>query len=296
MEITISQLTKDYGKFRALDSISLHIPGGMFGLLGPNGAGKTTLLRILTTLLTPTRGQVRIGEFDVVLKPGAVRQRLGYLPQDFGFYRSLTAFEMLDYIGAMKNVPAQQRKEQIQRALAEVHLLEESRQKVGTFSGGMRQRLGIAQALLGDPKLIVVDEPTAGLDPEERIRFRNLLARLAQDRTVLLSTHIVADIEASCTSLAVLNRGGLIFSGTPEILINKARGVVWQVDVSPQEWIKVEARYPVLATRTQNGRLQARLLASASPFSEAQPVEPDLEDGYMAVMKSTKGQKEIRYE
>lgn len=296
MEISITQLTKDYGKFRALDSISLHIPGGMFGLLGPNGAGKTTLLRILTTLLTPTSGQVRIGEFDVSQDPGAVRQCLGYLPQDFGFYRSLTAFEMLDYIGAMKNVPARLRKEQVLKALTEMHLLEDSRRKVGTFSGGMRQRLGIAQALLGDPKLIVVDEPTAGLDPEERIRFRNLLSRLAQDRTVLLSTHIVADIEASCTGLAVLNRGELVFSGTPEVLISQARGTVWQVDVLAQDWLKLEAQYPVLATRMQNGHMQARLLANHPPLGDAQSVEPDLEDGYMAVMKSTQGQKEIRYE
>ena len=296
MEISISQLTKNYGKFRALDNCSLHIPGGMFGLLGPNGAGKTTLLRILTTLLAPTSGQVRVGELDVMQNPGAVRQRLGYLPQDFGFYRTLTAFEMLDYIGAMKNVPARLRKEQVLNALTEVHLLEESRRKVGTFSGGMRQRLGIAQTLLGNPELIIVDEPTAGLDPEERIRFRNLLSRLAQDRTVLLSTHIVADIEASCAGLAVLNRGKLVFSGTPDVLVNQARGVVWQVDVPVESWPRLEAQHPVLATRMQNGRMQARLLADHPPFSGAQSVEPDLEDGYMAVMKLTQGQKEVRHE
>ena len=296
MEISVSQLTKNYGKFLALDNCSLHIPGGMFGLLGPNGAGKTTLLRILTTLLAPTSGQVRVGELDVMQNPGAVRQRLGYLPQDFGFYRTLTAFEMLDYIGAMKNVPARLRKEQVLSALTEVHLLEESRRKVGTFSGGMRQRLGIAQTLLGDPELIVVDEPTAGLDPEERIRFRNLLSRLSQDRTVLLSTHIVADIEASCAGLAVLNRGKLVFSGTPDVLVNQARGVVWQVDVPVESWPRLEAQHPVLATRMQNGRMQARLLADHPPFSGAQSVEPDLEDGYMAVMKLTQGQKEVRHE
>ncbi len=295
MEISITHLTKDYGKFRALDSISLHIPGGMFGLLGPNGAGKTTLLRILTTLLVPTSGQVRIGEFDVMQNPGEVRRRLGYLPQDFGFYRTLTAFEMLDYIGAMKNVPARLRKEQVLKTLTEVNLLEEARRKVGTFSGGMRQRLGIAQALLGNPELIVVDEPTAGLDPEERIRFRNLLSRLGQDRTVLLSTHIVSDIEASCTGLAVLNRGKLVFSDTPDALINQARGAVWQVDVPVEEWQKLEVKYPVLSTRMHNGYMRARLLASYPPLSGAQPLEPDLEDGFMAVMKSTLVQKEVQY-
>lgn len=296
MKISIHQLTKNYRKFRALDSISLHIPGGMFGLLGPNGAGKTTLLRILTTLLAPTSGQVRIGEIDVVQNPGAVRQRLGYLPQDFGFYRNLTAFEMLDYIGAMKNVPARLRKDQVLKTLTEVNLLEEARRKVGTFSGGMRQRLGIAQALLGNPELIVVDEPTAGLDPEERIRFRNLLSRLAQDRTVLLSTHIVADIEASCTGLAVLYQGKLVFSGTPEVLINQAKGAVWQVDVPVDAWPKLEAKYPVLSSRMLNRHIQARLLANHSPFTGAQPIEPGLEDGYMAVIKSTLVQKEIHYE
>jgi len=268
----------------------------MFGLLGPNGAGKTTLLRILTTLLAPTSGQVRIGEFDVVQNPRAVRERLGYLPQDFGFYRNLTAFEMLDYIGAMKNVPARLRKDQVLKTLTEVNLLEEARRKVGTFSGGMRQRLGIAQALLGNPELIVVDEPTAGLDPEERIRFRNLLSRLAQDRTVLLSTHIVADIEASCIGLAVLNQGKLVFSGTPEVLINHAKGAVWQVDVPVDAWPKLEAKYPILSSRMLNRHIQARLLASHSPFTGAQPIEPGLEDGYMAVIKSTLVQKEIHYE
>jgi ABC-type multidrug transport system ATPase subunit len=150
--------------------------------------------------------------------------------------------------------------------------------------------------LLGDPELIVVDEPTAGLDPEERIRFRNLLSRLSQDRTVLLSTHIVADIEASCAGLAVLNSGKLVFSGTPDVLVNQARGVVWQVDVPVESWPRLEAQHPVLATRMQNGRMQARLLADHPPFSGAQSVEPDLEDGYMAVMKLTQGQKEVRHE
>ncbi|MEN4012115.1 MAG: ABC transporter ATP-binding protein [Bellilinea sp.] len=287
MQISITQLTKDYGKFRALDGISMCIPGGMFALLGPNGAGKTTLMRILTTLLAPSSGQVRIGEFDVMQNPEAVRKHLGYLPQDFGFYRSLTAFEMLDYIGAMKNLPPRQRKEAVLAVLAEVHLLHEARRKVGTFSGGMRQRLGIAQALLGNPMLIVVDEPTAGLDPEERIRFRNLLSRLAQERTILLSTHIVADVEASCTGLAVLNRAKLVFSGTPDQLVDRARGAVWRVDVPAKDWHKLEARYPVLTTQMLNNHIQARLLADHPPLDGAQPVEPDLEDGYMAVIKST---------
>jgi ABC-type multidrug transport system ATPase subunit len=289
----MTQLTKDYGRFRALDGITLAIPDGMFGLLGPNGAGKTTLLRILTTLLAPTSGQVRIGEIDVMRNPGAVRQRLGYLPQDFGFYCSLTAFEMLDYIAAMKNVPARWRKEQVMAALAEVHLVEEARRKVGAFSGGMRQRLGIAQTLLGNPELIVVDEPTAGLDPEERIRFRNLLSRLAQQRTVLLSTHIVADVEANCASLAVLNRGRLVFSGSPLALRDQARGSVWQAEEPAEQWPALEARYPVLSTRALNGHIQGRLLADHPPVDGALPLEPVLEDGYVYVMKTNAAGREV---
>ena len=181
------------------------------------------------------------------------------------------------------------------KTLTEVNLLEEARRKVGTFSGGMRQRLGIAQALLGNPELIVVDEATAGLDPEERIRFRNLLSRLAQDRTVLLSTHIVADIEASCTGLAVLYQGKLVFNGTPEALIDQAKGAVWQVDVPLDAWPKLEVKYPVLSSRMLNRHMQARLLAIHSPFNGAQPIEPGLEDGYMAVIKSTLVQKEVHY-
>jgi len=301
MEISISRLTKDFGKVRALEDVSLYITGGMFGLLGPNGAGKTTLMRILTTLLVPTSGQARVGGFDVMKDPGAVRQRLGYLPQDFGFYHSLTAFETLDYIATMKNITQRKRKEQVSVAIEAVHLLEEAHRKVGTFSGGMRQRLGIAQALLGNPELIVVDEPTAGLDPEERIRFRNLLARLAQARTVLLSTHIIADVEASCSSVAVLDHGQLAFLGSPAELAAKASGLVWEVEVGADEWQGVDGRYPVLSNRATKGGMQARLLSAneplglAAPFGRARPVEPTLEDGYVAVMKAQSRSAERRH-
>lgn len=292
MEITLTQLTKNYGKIRALEDISLHISGGMFGLLGPNGAGKTTLLRILTTVLTPTSGQVRVGGFDVMKDPGAVRQRLGYLPQDFGFYRGLTAFEMLDYIGAMKNIPQGCRKEQVMAALEMVHLRDEAGRKVGTFSGGMRQRLGIAQALLGAPEVIVADEPTAGLDPQERLRFRNLLAGLAQDRTVLLSTHIVTDVEASCSGVAVLDRGRLVFHGTPADLVAKARGRVWEIEADAEEWRQIDGRYHVLASRSVQGRIHARLLADNRPLDGGYQVGPTLEDGYVAVMEAQRQAKE----
>jgi ABC-type multidrug transport system ATPase subunit len=202
---------------------------------------------------------------------------------------------MLEYIAALKNVPVGQHAEQARAALAEVNLLAEARRKVGSFSGGMRQRLGIAQALLGRPDLMVVDEPTAGLDPEERIRFRNLLARLAEQRTVLLSTHIVADIEASCTGLAVLDRGRLVFYGSPAALREKARGVVWQAEAPAERWPDLEARYPVLSTRAVNGRIHARLLADQPPLANAQPLEPGVEDGYVMVMRTNQAQQETRH-
>ena len=285
MEINIQRLTKDYGRIRALDGVSLHIRGGMFGLLGPNGAGKTTLMRILTTLLRPTSGTITIDGVDVVRRPGWVRQRLGYIPQDFGFYHRLTAFEILDYVGAMKNVPARRRREGVEATLAAVNLTEHAHRKVGSFSGGMKQRLGIAQALLGDPQLLVVDEPTAGLDPEERIRFRNLLARLSRQHTVILSTHIVADIEASCSGVAVLTHGRLVYSGTPQALAAEAEGQVWQVEIPTDAWPAVEARYPILSSRVHDGRMQVRLLSAETPPGQARPLEPGLEDGYVAVVK-----------
>ena len=286
MDIHILQLTKNYGKFRALSEINLSIPGGMFWLLGPNGAGKTTLMRIITTLIPLSSGQVVVEGVDVMKEPQRVRKSLGYIPQDFGFYKSLRAWEVLDYIGAMKNIPAQKRKSQIEAVLEEVNLTREAARRVGTFSGGMKQRLGIAQALLGDPELIVVDEPTAGLDPEQRIRFRNLLARLSRRRTIILSTHIIGDIEASCSGLAVLNLGRLAFSGSPQELVEYARDRVWQVNVQAEEWRKLELHYPVLSSRSVNGNIEARLLADHAPVAGSSLTEPSLEDGYIAVMNS----------
>lgn len=286
MDVHILKLTRYYGKFRALCEINLSIPGGMFGLLGPNGAGKTTLMRIITTLIPLSSGQVVVEGVDVMKEPQRVRKSLGYIPQDFGFCKSLRAWEVLDYIGAMKNIPAQKRKSQIEAVLEEVNLTREAARRVGTFSGGMKQRLGIAQALLGDPELIVVDEPTAGLDPEQRIRFRNLLARLSRRRTIILSTHIIGDIEASCSGLAVLNLGRLAFSGSPQELVEYARDRVWQVNVQAEEWRKLELHYPVLSSRSVNGNIEARLLADHAPVAGSSLTEPSLEDGYIAVMNS----------
>jgi ABC-type multidrug transport system ATPase subunit len=285
MDVHVARLTKNYGRVRALDNITLHVNGGMFGLLGPNGAGKTTLMRIVTTLLRPTSGTVIIGGVNVTKDPGWVRQNLGYIPQDFGFYRNLSAYEVLDYIATMKNVPTKHRRNQVETALEEVNLTAQARRKVKGFSGGMKQRLGIAQALLGDPELLIVDEPTAGLDPEERIRFRNLLARLSRHRTVILSTHIVADIEASCSGVAVLNHGQVVYTGTPQDLARRARGRVWELEIATDLWPEIETRYPVLSSRVQDGSMRVRLLAQEPPAGEGLPLEPSLEDGYVAVMK-----------
>ncbi len=289
MDVQIVDLVKDYGKFRALDHVSLRIGSGMFGLLGPNGAGKTTLMKLLTTLLRPTAGRVVVDGQDVAAQPGYVRQRLGYLPQEFGFYKSLNAYDLLDYVAAMKNLPRAQRRQQVERVLEQVNLTKDAKRRVGGYSGGMKQRLGIAQALLGDPQLLVVDEPTAGLDPEERIRFRNLLARISGQRVVILSTHIVADIEASCTQVAVLNRGQVAFDGMPDELIARAQGKVWEIEIAPGEYEQIEQRYTVISSRTVSGRMVLRVVADEFPLGRGEALAAGLEDGYVAVMSKLSG-------
>lgn len=236
MEILLEHVEKRYGSVQALRGINLHIGDGMFGLLGPNGAGKTTLLRILATLLRPTNGRVRIGSYDLASPPQrkAVRAHLGYLPQELGLYPDLTGRELLDYMGLLKRLyhrPA--RRKQIESLLEVVSLTDVAGRKIKTYSGGMKRRLGIAQALLGDPKLLIVDEPTAGLDPEERIRLRTLLTQLAKNRVVVLSTHVVEDISQTCDRMAVLNRGQLAFTGRTRQLIESAAGSTWQFLADP---------------------------------------------------------------
>lgn len=295
MDIQIVDLVKDYGKFRALDQVSLQIGSGMFGLLGPNGAGKTTLMKILTTLMRPTSGQVMIAGRAVESDPHAIRQQLGYLPQEFGFYKSLNAYELLDYIGSMKNLSNERRRGEIDHLLRQVGLTNDAKRRVGGYSGGMKQRLGIAQALMGDPELLVVDEPTAGLDPEERIRFRNLLARISGQRTVILSTHIVADIEASCTQVAVLNRGRIVFNGTPAELVAQAQGKVWEIEVSSTEYEMVEQQHTVISSRAVNSQMVLRLIAEENPFGRGAALQPGLEDGYVAVMSSLQTPREMSH-
>lgn len=286
MQIVTEQLSKTYpGGVKALDEVSLTIPVGMYGLLGPNGAGKTTLMRILCTLLEPTGGRVTVAGVDRLKEPQRVREIIGYLPQEFGFYRRLTAWEYLDFAAGMKGLPAAERRRQISDVLEKVNLTGERARPVGSFSGGMKRRLGIAQAILGDPKVLVVDEPTAGLDPEERLRFRNLLADLSAHRIVLLSTHIVADIESACSALAVINRGRLRFTGAPAELVSLAEGRVWNVEVSGPDYERLRSQLKIASSRRTAEGMALRVIAPENPLGLGTPATPTMEDGYLCLME-----------
>lgn len=283
MEVVVEGLVKRFGGVTALSGVTLAYGSGMYGLLGPNGAGKTTLMRTLTTLLRPDAGRVLVGGHDVTREPQMVRRLLGYLPQEFGFHRQLTAREALEYVAALKGIPVAHRRQAVDTVLTQVHLEDVSRRRVGGFSGGMKQRLGIAQALLGDPQLLVVDEPTAGLDPEERIRFRNLLVHLSGERTVILSTHVVADVEAACTSLSVLRRGETGFVGDAAELAGRAAGLVWELECGQDEWEQL-AILRVVSSRPAGSGVRLRVLSPTKPHRTAVAAQPGLEDGYLAVV------------
>ncbi|MEU7875910.1 ATP-binding cassette domain-containing protein [Dactylosporangium sp. NPDC049140] len=283
MRIEIERLTKTYhGGVAALDGLDLVVPTGMFGLLGANGAGKTTLMRILAGIVRPSSGRVTVGGHDLGDGAGrtAVQRELGYLPQDLGVYPDLTARQFLDYVALLKGLDDRAaRRRRVGELLEVVALTEHADRRLRGFSGGMRQRVGIAQALLADPRLLIVDEPTAGLDPEERIRFRTLLSQFAGRRTVLLSTHIVDDIAQTCREVAVLAKGRLIFRGTVGDLTRRAEGRVWSLvtDGPPP------ADGTIVSAIPQEGGVRYRIVAPAAPSPQALPVEPGLEDGYLAV-------------
>lgn len=284
--IMMQTLNKVYhGGVYALNNVDLTIPPGMFGLLGPNGAGKTTLMRILAGIVRPTSGTIRIGAYDGSTERGrtAVKRMLGYLPQDFGVYPDLNAREFLDYIALLKGLRDRTlRHKRIEALLEIVSLTQVANRKLKTYSGGMKRRIGIAQALLNDPALLIVDEPTAGLDPEERIRFRNLLSELGGNRTVLLSTHIVEDIAQTCQRLAVLKDGRLIFQGTTVAAIREAQGKVWLITTSGY---KPEGNFTVVATLNMGTTAQYRVVGDPSPEAAAVPAEPTLEDAYVWLMR-----------
>jgi len=282
LNIIINHLDKTYqGGVHALNNVTLTISNGMFGLLGPNGAGKTTLMRILTGILRPTNGKLQIDNYNGNSEEGrkVIRHVLGYLPQDFGVYPDLSAREFLDYIGILKGLRDRTaRHSRVEELLEIVSLAPESNRKLKTFSGGMKRRIGIAQALLNDPQLLIVDEPTAGLDPEERIRFRNLLSELGGNRTIILSTHIVEDIAQTCQKIAILKEGRVIFQGNSADLISKAQGKVWVVTTPG---IKPIGNITVMSTLHLSNSVQYRVVGELSDSTGALLAEPNLEDSYV---------------
>jgi ABC-2 type transport system ATP-binding protein len=286
--IEIRGLTKRYGRNTyALRDVDLDIGQGMFGLLGPNGAGKTTLMRILVTLLAPTTGTVRIAGMDLKRDRGRIRRMIGYLPQDFSSFFNLEAWEFLDYMGALSGLRRRERRQRVDELLEQVGLFEVRDRLASRLSGGMKRRLGIAQTLIGRPAIMVVDEPTVGLDPQERLRFRNLMAELARGEIViLLSTHIVGDISSTCTDLALLHQGELVFNGAPDALVQHARDKVWSVVASHGELDALKERYPVVSTVPDADGYEVRLVADSRPRHDAEPLEPNLEDAYLHYMQS----------
>ena len=284
--LRIARLTKTYpGDVRALVDVDLDIGPGLFGLLGPNGSGKSTLMRTLATLQTPDSGTVAFAGRDIFADPRAHRRQLGYLPQDFGVYPGISARALLDHLASLKGLPrGRARRAQIDELLARTNLWAHRKKAVSGFSGGMRQRFGIAQALLGDPRLIVVDEPTAGLDPEERHRFHDFLAEVGDQVVVVLSTHIVEDVRQLCPRVAILVQGRVEAEGAPRALIDRLNGRIWQKTVSRADIADAHATLPVLSTRLIAGRHQVRVLAEQPPAEGFAPRDPDLEDVYFAVL------------
>ena len=283
--IEIQNLTKTYrGKVHALNGIDLQIGTGMFGLVGPNGAGKTTLIRILAGLLRATSGSVTVFGHNLATNVGrqSAKANLGYLPQDLGLYPNLNAYEFLDYMAILKGVTDKaERQRQIEDVIDKVRLADAAKRRLKTYSGGMKRRMGIAQALIGNPKLLIVDEPTAGLDPEERVRFRNLLSDMSGERTIILSTHIVEDISQSCNDLAVMRAGRVLFRGSPADLIERARGYVWVITTEKRP----DDRLTIVSSLQLQRGIQYRVLGDPDGYANATAVEPSLEDGYMWLMQ-----------
>jgi ABC-2 type transport system ATP-binding protein len=281
LKLTIDHVSKRYGaNTMALQDFSLELSSGVLGLLGPNGAGKTTLMSILATITRPTSGAISWNGTGLAADPNAIRSVLGYLPQDFGVYPNLNAVEFLEYLAAVKGLDTAQARRRIDELLVLVNLTEVRKRPLGGYSGGMRQRIGIAQALLNDPKLLIVDEPTAGLDPEERVRFRNLLSDLSGDRIVILSTHIVSDVEATATDIVLISQGRLVAHAAPEDLLRTVEGKVWEWVVPSSELASARQQYLIGNTTRRSDGVHVRLL-SPQPPAGANAVAPTLEDAYL---------------
>ena len=283
-EIVIKGLNKSYGKKQALRNVDMRIERGMFGLLGRNGAGKTTLMKVLSTLLEKDSGKVKVCGIPVE-HAAEIRKITGYLPQEFSMYPNMKVYEAMDYLGVLSGLTKAQRKERIPLLLERVNLSDNAGTRVRALSGGMKRRLGIAQAILHDPKVLIVDEPTAGLDPEERVRFRNLLSEIAEDRIVILSTHIVGDVEATCEEIAVIDQGRILFRGTVEELLSLVEGRVYRAEVSRKELDRIRSSYTVTSMITLGNNVKVRFLADTQPFHGAQHCDAGVEDAYMYLMK-----------
>lgn len=293
MKIKISGLNKVYrGGHRALSDLNLTIENGIFGLLGPNGAGKTTLMRILVTLMEPTSGEVFIGGYDLKKDKKQIREMIGYLPQEFKSFPKLKTWEFLDYAASLAGLTDRaSRKEAVDGMLEQVGLFDARDRRASKLSGGMKRRLGIAQALIGNPSILVVDEPTTGLDPEERVSFRNLLSDMSEGETIIiLSTHIVGDISSTCRRLALLNIGELVYSGPPEELVEMARGHTWKVSALDSELEKLKAEYPVISTFPAENGWEVHLIADDLEGYRREPLEPDLEHAYVYFMENQVGE------
>jgi ABC-2 type transport system ATP-binding protein len=282
MELIIDSISKQYGTgVWGVRDFSLSLQPGILGLVGPNGAGKSTLMRILATITKPTSGKIIFNGIDLLQDPNQIREVLGYLPQDFGIYPNLNAVEFLEYLAAVKGLDKRSASQRIDELLQVVNLGEVRKHLLGGYSGGMKQRIGIAQALLNDPRLLIVDEPTAGLDPEERIRFRNLLSDLSGDRIVILSTHIVSDVEASATRIAVIRKGRLLIDAMPEELLQEVEGKVWEWIVSSGDLPSIKQQYAISGTVRHRDGVEVRIISASSPDGNAHLTPPRLEDAYL---------------
>lgn len=290
--LTITDINKTYSNgVKALDGVNLNISKGLFGLLGPNGAGKSSLMRTIATLQQPNEGSIKFGDIDVINQPNELRQRLGYLPQDFGVYPRVSAYDLLDHLAILKGITNKgERREAVEGLLAHTNLFEQRKNAVNSFSGGMRQRFGIAQALLGDPELLIVDEPTAGLDPEERNRFHNLLVSLGQDKVIILSTHIVDDVSELCQDMAVLGAGKILLQGNPIDVTDDLKGKIWRKTVLPHEMESLEEQYNVISRRLFAGRTVLHVLAENPPEGfESAPAT--LEDAYFRTLNQQRAKQ-----
>ncbi|MBA3918477.1 MAG: multidrug ABC transporter ATP-binding protein [Gemmatimonas sp.] len=295
MTLRIEHVSKTYANgVHALRDVSLRIEPGMFGLLGPNGAGKSTLMRILATLQLPDTGSVHLGDIDLRRDPDAIRQRLGYLPQEFGVYPQVSAEALLDHFAVLEGMSARgERRDVVEALLRRVNLWDVRKQKLGGYSGGMRQRFGVAVALLGNPELLIVDEPTAGLDPAERVRFLNLLAELGERSVILLSTHIVEDVSELCTQMAIIDHGEILLEDAPLTAMQHLRGRIWRRVVQRSELSAIEQMHHVISTKLFGGRLVVHVHSHEQPGAGFEPTEPDLEDVYFCTMAGHIGARSV---